>query len=106
MSEPITTIYNISDELVARFKFGVGWTNQNRVRLGSYDDEFIYDNESSMIAKVNHNHVLNIIGEEIGHVKEGEIFIAGKKTGKYIGSAAAGAAAVALVFNNEAVYGS
>ena len=106
MSERITTIYNISGELVARFKFGVGWTNKDRVRLGAYDDEFIYDNESCMIAKVNDNHVLNIIGEEIGHVNEGEIFIAGEKIGKYIGAASAGAAAVALVFNNEAVYGS
>ncbi len=96
MSEPITKIYDSTDKLVAKIKFGVVWTNPERIRLGAYDDEFVYDNDSSMVAKINNNHVLNIIGEEIGYVNEEYIFVSDKKVGKYLGSAAAGAAAVAL----------
>ena len=106
MSEPITKIYDNSNKLVAQFKYGVGWTSPERNRIGEYDDEFVYDNDSSMIAKVNNNYVLNIIGEEIGHVNEGDIIVNNKKTGTYVGAAAAGAAAVALIFNIEATHGS
>ena len=106
MSEPITSIYDNSGKLVGKFKFGVAWASPKRVRLGEYDDDFVYDNNSSMLAKVNENHIINIIGEEIGYVSEGDIFVASTKVGKYAGSAAAGAAAVVLIFNKEAVYGS
>jgi len=59
-----------------------------------------------MIAKVNDGHVLNIIGEELGHISGNDIFIANSKVGSYIGLSACGTAAIALIFNNGGTRGS
>ncbi len=105
MSEQ-NSIYDIESKLVGRFRLGVAWSSPERNRLGEYDDEFVYGNDSSMLAKVNGNHVFNIIGEELGYIQRNEIFVFGEKVGHFIGSAAAGTAAIALIFNNKGAYGS
>ena len=105
MSEQ-NSIYDIEDNLVGRFRHGVAWSSPNMERLGEYDDEFIFDNDRNMIAKFNDGQVLNIIGEEIGHISGNEIFVANSKVGRYIGLPVCGAAAVALIFNIVGTRGS
>ncbi len=61
------SIYNINGELVGRFKHGVAWSSPGMERLGEYGEEFVHDNDGAMIAKINDGHVLNIVGEELGH---------------------------------------
>ena len=102
----INSIYDNEGRLVGRFSDGIAWSSPENIRLGKYDDEFVYENDSSMLAKVCDDHVLNIIGEEIGRIHENKIYISHKKVGSFIGSVSAGTAAVALIFNKGAVNGS
>ena len=99
-------IYNVEGKLVGRFKHGVAWKSPEMERLGEYDGGFVYDNDGTMIAKVNDGYVLNIIGEELGHVLGNEIFVANLKVGSYIGLPEYGAASIALVFNVGGTHGS
>lgn len=100
------SIFDLNGELVGRFRHGVAWSSQNKERLGEYDDEFVYDNDGSMVAKVNDGSVLNIIGEEIGNISSNNIFVSGAKVGSYIGNQSAGAASIALIFNIGGTRGS
>ena len=100
------SIYDIEGNLVGRFKHGVAWTYPEMERLGEYDEEFVYDNDGTMIAKVNEGHVLNIIGEDLGHVLGNEIFLGNSKVGSYMGLPESGAASIALVFNIGGARGS
>lgn len=99
MSES-NAIYNLKGELVGRFKHGVAWSVPNRERLGMYDEEFVYNNEGSVIAKVNDRCVINIVGEELGYISGNKIFVSGCVAGSFIGSPAAGAASIVFIFNN------
>lgn len=105
MSEQ-NSIYNLKGELVGRFKHGVAWVVPDMKRLGEYDEEFVYDKEGSMIAKINEGYVLNIIGEELGNIIGNKIFVSGCNVGSFIGSPAAGAASIAFIFNCNGVRGS
>lgn len=98
MSEQ-NSIFNSVGKLVGRFKHGVAWSSPEMDRLGEYDSDFVYDNEGSVIAKINDGHVLNIIGEEIGYISDKGIFLGKSKVGSYIGLPEAGASAVVLIFN-------
>lgn len=100
------SIYNLKGDLVGRFRHGVAWSSPSMERLGEYDEEFAYDNNGSMIAKVNDGYVLNIIGEEIGNISGDKIFVSGCNVGSYIGSSAAGAASIAFIFNSDGTRGS
>lgn len=100
------TIYNIKGEVVGRFRHGIAWTSPNMERLGEYDEEFVLDNECTMIAKINDGHVLNIIGEEIGYITGTDIFVGKSKVGSFIGLPEAGAASIAFIFNVGATRGS
>lgn len=100
------SIYDLNGVLVGRFKHGVAWSSQDEERLGEYDDDFVYDNDGSIIAKVNDGYVLNIIGEEIGNISSNNIIVNGAKTGSYIGYQSAGAASIALIFSKGATSGS
>lgn len=100
------SIYNNRNELIGRFRHGVAWSSPNMERLGEYDEEFVHDNEGTMIAKVNDGHVLNIIGEELGYISEKDIFVGNSKVGRYIGLPEAGAAAIAFIFNKAGTRGS
>jgi hypothetical protein len=100
------SIYNLKGELVGRFRHGVAWSSPEVERLGEYDEEFVYDNEGLMIAKVNDGYVLNIIGEELGNISGNKIFVSGFNVGSYIGSPAAGAASIAFIFNSSGTRGS
>lgn len=93
------SIYNIDGELVGRFRYGVAWSSPGMERLGEYDEEFVYDNEGTMIARINDGRVLNIIGEELGYTSDKEIFVANTKVGNYIGLPESGAASIAFIFN-------
>ena len=99
------SIYNVKGELVGRFRHGVAWS-PNMERLGEYDEEFVQDNEGTMIAKINEGHVLNIIGEELGYISGKDIYVGNSKVGTYIGLPEAGAAAVAFIFNVSGTHGS
>lgn len=105
MSEK-NSIFNTEGELVGRFRHGVAWSSPEMDRLGEYDLEFVYDNDKSVIAKINDGHVLNIIGEEIGYISGNEIFVGDSKVGSYIGLPEAGASAVAFIFNKGSTQGS
>nr|WP_320012420.1 hypothetical protein [uncultured Desulfobulbus sp.] len=105
MSEQ-NSIYNIEGELVGRFRNGVAWSSPGMDRLGLYDQEFVYDNDKSIIAEINDGHVLNIIGEEIGHISGKVIFVGKSKVGTYIGLPEAGAAAIVFIFNRGGTRGS
>ena len=98
MSEQ-NSIFNATGELVGRFRHGVAWSSPDMGRLGEYDSEFVYDNEKTVIAKINDGHVLNVIGEEIGYISGKEIYVDGSKVGSYIGLPEAGASAIAFIFN-------
>jgi len=100
------SIFDLNDELVGRFRHGIACSTQNDERLGEYDDEFVYDNEGSMVAKISDGYVLNILGEEIGNISGNNIFVSGTKVGSYIGNQNAGAASIALIFNIPATRGS
>ena len=93
------TIYNLDKEIVGLFSHGVAWTKKDRVRLGEYDDDFVYDNEMSVVAKICEGTVLDIIGETIGKIVGRDLFIADKKVGSFIGYECAGAAAIVLLFS-------
>ena len=105
MSEQ-NSIYNLKGDLVGRFKYGVAWSSPDMKRLGEYNEEFVYDNKGSMIAKINEGYVLNIIGEELGNISGNKIFVSGFNVGSYIGSPAAGAASIAFIFNSGGSRGS
>lgn len=94
------TIYDIKGELVGRFRYGVAWSCPSMERLGEYDQEFVYDNEGTMIAKINNTQVLNIVGEELGYISGKDIFVGTSKVGSYIGLSESGAAAIAFIFNS------
>jgi hypothetical protein len=98
-------IYSQNDEKVGHFRFGVAWSTPDRIRLGEYDDEFVYDNESNVVAKINNGVVMNIIGEEIGMIAGKNIFVNGKVVGKFLGTSSAAAASIALIFNVEGTRG-
>ena len=100
------SIYNINGELVGRFRHGVAWSSPSMERLGEYDEEFVHDNDGTMIAKINNGHVLNIIGEKLGHISGKEIFVANSKVGSYIGLPESGAASIAFIFNVGGTSGS
>ncbi len=96
------TIYNNSNEIIGTFRHGVAWSRITGDRLGEYDDEFVYDNESSVLAKIGETAILDIIGETIGHISEKELYVGEKKVGHFIGSYSAGAAAIVLLFSKYA----
>ena len=100
------SIYNINGELVGRFRHGVAWSSPERKRLGEYDEEFVHDNDGSMIAKINDGHVLNILGEELGYISGKEIFVGETKVGSFIGLPESGAASIAFIFDARATHGS
>jgi len=93
------SIINLDGEIIGRFRHDVAWSSPNRIRLGEYDDDFVYDNEFNVVAKINSNVVSNIIGEEIGMIAGKEILVNGKVVGRFIGSKKAAAASIALIFN-------
>ncbi|RYY75376.1 MAG: hypothetical protein EOO52_08185 [Gammaproteobacteria bacterium] len=84
----------------------MAWASPDMERLGEYDEEFVYGNDGSTIAKVNEGYVLNIIGEELGNILGNKIFLSGSNVGSFIGSPAAGAASIAFIFNCSGVRGS
>ena len=69
------------NNIVGIFRFGVAWSKEPRIRLGEYDDDFIYDNSTKVVAKIGENEVLDIIGDTIGHFTDRELFLAGEKVG-------------------------
>ncbi len=95
----MNTIYDNSNNIVGIFRFGVAWSKEPRVRLGEYDDDFIYDNNTEIVAKIAGDKVLNTIGDTIGYFTEKELFITDEKVGSYIGNQSAGAAAIVLLFS-------
>lgn len=99
------SIYDLEGNLIGRFRHGVAWSSPVMERLGEYDDDFVFDNDRTMIAKVNDGHVLNIIGEELGYISGNEIFVANSKVGSFIGLSSSGTAAVALIFNKRGTCG-
>ena len=98
-------IMNLDGETLGRFRHGVAWSSPNRVRLGEYDDDFVYDNEFNLVAKMNNDVVMNINGEEIGMIAGKDILVEDKVVGKFIGSSSAAAAAIALIFNIKGTRG-
>ena len=96
------TIYNLDDEIIGQFSHGVAWNKKDRIRLGEYDDDFVYDNDMSVLGKIAGDAVVDIIGDTIGEISGRELFISGKKVGHFIGSKSAGAAAVVLLFSRYA----
>ena len=77
----MNTIYDNKNNIVGIFRFGVAWSKEPRIRLGEYDDDFIYDNSTKVVAKIGENEVLDIIGDTIGHFTDRELFLAGEKVG-------------------------
>lgn len=95
------TIYDLSDNVVGIFRHGVAWRKEPSEKLGIYDDDFVYTNDSEVIAKIAGNSVVDIIGDSIGEIKDNKLYIEGKQVGKFIGSKSAGAAAIVLLFHKH-----
>jgi len=94
-------IYDLNDNIVGVFRHGVAWRKEPRERLGEYDDDFVYTNDTEMLAKISGNSVVDAIGDLIGEIKENNLYIEGKKVGKFLGSKCAGAAAIVLLFGDR-----
>ena len=92
-------IYKKNGELVGHFRHDVAWLTPDKVRIGEYDEEFVYDRNSKVVAKYSNNLVMNMVGEEIGRIDKGKIYVGDKQVGSYIGKKAAAAASIALIFN-------
>jgi len=101
MSE-YNTIYDNSENIVGILRHGVAWDKDPEKRLGEYDDEFVYNNNTEVLAKISDNIVVDIIGETIGHISGKELYLAGEKVGNVIGSTSAGLAAIVLMFSRYA----
>ena len=91
------TIYDNNNNIVGTLRHGVAWQKSNGGRLGEYDDQYAYDNDRNIIAKIVGSIVEDMNGKKIGHVIGKELYISNEKVGHYIGSQNAGAAAIALV---------
>jgi hypothetical protein len=96
------TIYDNSKAIVGTFRHGVAWSRPDNKRLGEYDDDFVYDNDTNVLGKISENVVLDIIGETIGHVSGNELYVANEKVGTFVGSTSAGCAAIVLLFSRYA----
>jgi len=96
------TIYDNSENIVGILRHGVAWKKDPEKRLGEYDDEFVYDNNTEVLAKISDNVVVDIIGETIGHILGKELYLTGEKVGSVIGSTNAGLAAIVLMFSHYA----
>lgn len=99
----MNSIYDASGNQIGLFRFGVAWSKDPRVRLGDYDDDFVYDNDGNVLAKICDNVVLDIIGDTIGKITDDEIYIDDKKVGSFIGDKSSGAAALVLLFSRYKV---
>ena len=100
----MNTVYNLDDEVIGIFRFGVAWSKNPRVRLGEYDDDFVYSNDGNVLAKIGDNTVMDIIGETIGQFDNYDLLISGKTVGKCIGNIGARAAAIVFLFSNNAAH--
>ena len=93
------TIYNINHEIVGTCRHGIAWSRPDNKKLGEYDDHFIYNKNKNIVGKIVGNQVVNLKGEPIGNISNKDLFVEDKKVGSYIGSKAAGFAAIALLFS-------
>jgi hypothetical protein len=99
----MNSIYDKSGNQVGQFRFGVAWSKNPRVRLGEYDDDFVYGNDGTVLAKIGETAVVDIIGDTIGSISSNELFISNENVGTFIGSNCSGAAALVLIFSKYAV---
>jgi hypothetical protein len=95
------TIYDMDNNVIGIFRHGVAWRKEPRERLGVYDDDFVYNNDTEVLAKISGDSVVDIIGDLIGEIKNKDLYINGKHVGKFIGSKSAGAAALVLLFHKH-----
>jgi len=100
----MNTIYDASDNAIGIFRHGVAWLKSPRVKLGEYDDDFVYDIEGGVLAKFGGDEVLDMIGDTIGKISGKDLYVSGEKVGSFIGSKSAGAAAIVLLFSSYAVH--
>lgn len=96
------TIYDNSENIVGIFRHGVAWKKETEERLGEYDEDFVYGNNTEVLGKILENVVVDIIGDEIGHISGKELYLSGKKVGSFTGSINAGLAAIVLIFSRYA----
>lgn len=95
------TIYDNSNNIICTLRHRVAWSKQSGQRLGEYDNDFVYDNNGKVVAKICESRVLNIIGEEIGYISNKDIIVGNRKVGRFIGSTESAAASIALIFNTD-----
>ena len=92
------TIYDVSDNIVGVFRNGVAWRKEPKERLGEYDENSVYANDSELVANIDGDTVLDNKGEIIGRIMGKDLYLADKKVGKFTGIKSAGAAAIVLLF--------
>jgi hypothetical protein len=95
----MNTIYDLKGDIIGIFRFGVAWKKETGERLGEYDDDFVYANDGTMLAKIGETGVVDTIGDSIGEFKGREFWVAGKKVGEFIGNKGAAAAAIVFLFS-------
>lgn len=96
------TIYDNSDNIIGTFRHGVAWSRITGERLGEYDEDFVYDNESNVVATIGETAVVDINGDIIGHASGKDLYLNNEKVGHFIGSYSAGSAAIVLLFSEYA----
>jgi len=94
------TIYDTSENVIGIFRHGVAWRKEPRERLGEYDEEAIYSNNSELVAKIVGDKVLDTKGKLLGKIKGKDLYIDDTQVGKFIGKKSAGAAAIVFLFDH------
>ncbi len=96
------TIFDNAKTIVGSFRHGVAWSRPDKERIGEYDEDFVYNNNTEVLGKISDNVVVDIIGDTIGYISGEDLYVSDKKVGSFIGKKCAGCAAIVLIFSRYA----